>query len=207
MTPSTFSHHNTIAPYLTALHSVLDLVPQHDVDAVVGALYAAYETDRIIYIAGNGGSAANASHFANDLAKATIVPGQPRFRVVALTDNMALLTAWANDASYADAFAEQMRPLIRPGDVFVAISGSGNSLNILRAAEVAHENGATVVGFMGFDGGRLRAHCDCGILVPCDVMAQVEDAHLIIQHAICTYLREVIAYADERSVFTTAADG
>lgn len=200
------THHDAVRSYLAELVNVLDAVPHRDIDAIVRALLAAYEQDRIIYIAGNGGSAANASHFANDLAKATIVPGQRRFRVIALTDNVPLITAWANDSSYADSFAEQLIPLIRPGDVFVAISGSGNSENILRAVEVARMSDATVVGFTGFDGGRLRARCDCCVLVPCDVMAQVEDAHLIIQHAVCSYLREVIAHADS-TVSTAAADG
>ncbi len=200
------THRDAIQPYLAALSDVLAAVPHRDVEAAVELLLATYREDRTIYIAGNGGSAATASHFANDLAKATIVPGQRRFRVIALTDNVPLLTAWANDSSYADAFAEQMQPLIRPGDLFIAISGSGNSENILRAADVARANGAIVVGFTGFDGGKLVARCDRTVLVPCVVMAQVEDAHLIIQHAVCSYLREVIAH-DASDVSTAAADG
>jgi D-sedoheptulose 7-phosphate isomerase len=200
------SHHNAIRPYLAELDAVLAGVPHQAIDTVVRALLTAYDDGRMIFIAGNGGSAATASHFANDLAKATIVPGQPRFRVIALTDNVPLLTAWSNDSSYADAFAEQLRPLVRPGDVFIAISGSGNSENVLRAADVAHTSGAIVIGLTGFDGGKLRDRCHQSVHVPCTVMAQVEDAHLIIQHAICLYLREVIADA-ARIVSTAAADG
>jgi len=200
------THRDAIQPYLAELCAVLAAVPHRDVEATVELLLATYREDRTVFIAGNGGSAATASHFANDLAKATIVPGQRRFRVIALTDNVPLLTAWANDASYADAFAEQVRPLIRPGDLFIAISGSGNSENILRAVDVARANGARVAGFTGFDGGKLVARCDRSVLVPCAVMAQIEDAHLIIQHAVCSYLREVIAHAAD-AVSTAAADG
>jgi len=199
-------HHNATQPYFAALDEVLAAIPQYQIDAIIRLLLIAHDEDRMVYIAGNGGSAATASHFANDLAKATIVPGQPRFRVIALTDNVPLLTAWANDSSYADAFAEQLLPLIRPGDLFIAISGSGNSENILRAVNVAQTSGATVIGFTGFDGGALLARCDACVLVPCSVMAQVEDAHLIIQHAVCSYLREVIANVDS-TVSAAAADG
>ncbi|HEY7908048.1 MAG TPA: SIS domain-containing protein [Thermomicrobiales bacterium] len=200
------THRDAIQPYLVELNAVLAAVPHRDVEAIVELLLATYDEDRTVFIAGNGGSAATASHFANDLTKATIVPGQRRFRVIALTDNVPLLTAWANDASYADAFAEQLRSLIRPGDLFIAISGSGNSENILRAADFARSSGARVAGFTGFDGGKLVAQCDRSVLVPCSVMAQVEDAHLIIQHAVCSYLREVIAHA-AHAVSTAAADG
>jgi D-sedoheptulose 7-phosphate isomerase len=200
------THRDAIQPYLVELNAVLAAVPHRDVEAIVELLLATYDEDHTVYIAGNGGSAATASHFANDLTKATIVPGQRRFRVIALTDNVPLLTAWANDASYADAFAEQLRSLIRPGDLFIAISGSGNSENILRAADFARSSGARVAGFTGFDGGKLVAQCDRSVLVPCSVMAQVEDAHLIIQHAVCSYLREVIAHA-ANAVSTAAADG
>ncbi len=201
------SHRDAIRPYLTELHAVLDVMPHQEIDTAVQALLTAYDNDRIVFIAGNGGSAATASHFANDLAKATIVPGQRRFRVIALTDNVPLLTAWANDSAYADVFAEQLEPLIRPGDVFIAISGSGNSGNILRAVDVARMSGAVIIGLTGFDGGKLRDRCDYSIHVPCCVMAQVEDAHLIIQHAICLYLREVIADAEQFAVSSAAADG
>ncbi len=200
------THHESTRPYIAELNAVLAATPHHGIDAVMRALLTTYENDHMVYIAGNGGSAATASHFANDLAKATIVPGQRRFRVIALTDNVPLLTAWANDSSYADAFSEQLIPLIRPGDLFVAISGSGNSENILRAADVARMSGATVVGFTGFDGGKLLKRCDACVFVPCNVMAQVEDAHLVIQHALCAYLREVIANA-ESTISSAAADG
>lgn len=200
-------HQDAIRPYLAELDAVLATMPHQMIDAAVQALLAAYENDRIVFIAGNGGSAATASHFANDLAKATIVPGQRRFRAIALTDNVPLLTAWANDSAYGDVFAEQLEPLIRPGDVFIAISGSGNSENILRAASTARMSDAVVIGLTGFDGGMLRDRCDYCIHVPCNVMAQVEDAHLIVQHAMCLYLREVIADAGQHAISSAAADG
>jgi len=139
---------------------------------------------------GNGGSAATASHFACDLAKGTITPGRPRFRVTALTDNVPLMTAWSNDVSYDDVFADQLSGLIRRADVVVAISGSGNSANILRAVEVALRMGGITIGLSGFDGGQLSTMVDVPVVVPCDCMEQIEDVHVVLCHLMCTVLRE-----------------
>jgi D-sedoheptulose 7-phosphate isomerase len=142
---------------------------------------------------GNGGSAATASHFACDLSKGTLMPGRPRFRVIALTDNMALFSAYANDYGYDSVFAQQLASIMRPGDVVVGISGSGNSPNVISAIELANKMQATTIGLTGFEGGKLSSLVDICVLVPNHCMEQIEDIHLMLEHTICTCLRKAIA--------------
>ncbi|MBX6343186.1 MAG: SIS domain-containing protein [Thermomicrobiaceae bacterium] len=179
--------------YLDDLKGILDRIPLEVVDRVIDRLAEAAVARQRVFIFGNGGSASTASHFACDLAKGTIPTAPSRLRVVALTDNVALMTAWANDAAYQEIFAEQLRNLVEPGDVVIAISASGRSPNVLRAVEVAAEHGATTVGMTGFDGGQLVDMVDYPILVTGGTIEQIEDAHLILQHLICTSLRERFA--------------
>ena len=143
---------------------------------------------RKVFIFGNGGSAALASHFANDLAKGTIVEGKPRFRVISLNDNIPLLTAWANDSDYQKIFSEQLANLIEPNDLVLAISTSGNSQNILKAVELARASGAATVGLLGARGGALRDIVDLAITVPLDDTGQVEALHAVLCHLITTSL-------------------
>jgi D-sedoheptulose 7-phosphate isomerase len=177
-----------IRHYFTTVQALLDDTPFDAVDAVVDVLMNAARDGRTVYICGNGGSAATASHMACDLAKRPVVAGQPRLRVIALTDNVALMTALSNDTSYEEVFAEQLRPLVRPGDVVIGISGSGSSRNVLNALHVAHDAGAVTVGFCGYDGGPLKALADYPVHVPSHTMAMVEDVHLMLEHAICEQL-------------------
>jgi D-sedoheptulose 7-phosphate isomerase len=177
-----------IQQYMTSLKQVMDDIPFAAVDQVVDVLARACYAGQTVFICGNGGSAATASHFACDLAKRPIVAGQPRFRVVSLTDNTALMTALSNDISYDMVFAEQLAPLVRAGDVLIAISGSGNSPNVLNAVQAAARAGAVTVGFCGYDGGRLKTLVDYPVHVPCHIMAMVEDVHLMLEHAICEKL-------------------
>jgi len=176
--------------YLDELKTLLDKLPLAQVERAAEVLFRAYETDRTLFVFGNGGSAALASHMASDLGKATHVPGPAslqgvkRLKVLALTDNVPLLTAWANDSSYENAFAGQMENFIQAGDVALAISGSGNSPNVLRALELARRAGATTIGLAGCGGGRMKALLDCPIVVPSHNMQQVEDAHLVLAHMI-----------------------
>jgi D-sedoheptulose 7-phosphate isomerase len=160
-------------------------------------LLRAYEEGRRIFLFGNGGSASLASHFACDLGKGTVIHGDhgKRFQAIALTDNLALLTAWANDSSYDDVFAEQLRNLIQPGDVAFAISGSGNSPNVLLALQVAREFGALNIGLGGFQGGKMKALCDICMVVPSDNMQIIEDLHVGIAHALFTIVRYRISSA------------
>ena len=176
--------------------NVLRNLPYSTIEKVAGELVRAYREGRTIYLFGNGGSAALASHFACDLGKGTTreCSGGKRFRVIALTDNIPLLTAWANDSSYEDVFAEQLRNLFIPGDLAVAISGSGNSPNVLRALKVAAALGGTTVGITGYSGGMMKSLCNYCIVVPSDNMQVIEDFHLSVSHAlftrVCQYMRE-----------------
>jgi D-sedoheptulose 7-phosphate isomerase len=177
-----------IRHYFRMVQDLLNVIPFDAVDRVVEVLEQARLAGQTVFICGNGGSAATASHFGNDLAKRTTVPGQPRFRVISLTDNNAIMTALSNDIGYDVVFSEQLIPLVRSGDVVIGISGSGNSPNVLNAMRVASEAGATTIGFCGFDGGQLKAMVDIPVHVPSDVMPMVEDAHLMLEHAICERL-------------------
>ena len=175
--------------YLRHLARTLDALSRAEIWAAVDLLLAAGSARRRIYLVGNGGSAATASHMANDLNKQASVPGRPPLRAIALTDNVPLITAWANDEEYAECFARQLANHLEAGDVLVAISTSGNSPNVLRALESAREAGAVTIGFTGRDGGRLRDLVDCCVLVPCDDVGQQEDVHLVLNHVITTALR------------------
>ncbi len=174
--------------YFSTVQDLLNHTPFDAVDQVVEVLSSANRAGQTVFICGNGGSAATATHFGCDLAKRPIVAGQPRFRVVALTDNNALMTALSNDIGYDAVFSEQLIPLVRSNDVLIGISGSGNSRNVLNAVEVAREAGAVTIGFCGYDGGKLKGMVDIPVHIPSHTMAMVEDVHLMLEHAICERL-------------------
>jgi D-sedoheptulose 7-phosphate isomerase len=180
-----------IHDYTTTLQDLLGRLPEDDIIRVVDEIVEAGERGSTIFILGNGGSAATASHFACDLAKGTQRPDRRSFRVMALTDNVPLITAWGNDTSYERVFAEQLRPLVVADDLVIGISGSGNSPNVIEAMRVAREAGARTIGWTGFRGGRLREMVDQCVIVPSESMEQIEDVHLILEHAVCTTLRRI----------------
>jgi D-sedoheptulose 7-phosphate isomerase len=193
-TPSQFA-----ATYLADLKNVLDRLPLDKLDAIAAAIENAHAAGRQIFIIGNGGSAATASHMMNDLAKGTLghkgdAPWK-RFRVIALTDNVSLMTAWANDTDYNHIFSEPLKNLARPGDVLIAISASGNSPNILAAVEAAKQMGLTVLGLGGFSGGRLAQLADVSFVVPSHAYGPVEDVHMILDHILTGYLYEKLKSA------------
>ncbi|RMF38043.1 MAG: SIS domain-containing protein [Chloroflexi bacterium] len=189
-----------IIQYLEDVRTMLAQMPLESIEQVLQALLDVYEREGTVFIMGNGGSAATASHFAGDLAKGTAHPGLRRFRVVPLTDNVPLITAWANDVDYEWIFAEQLRNLVRPGDLVIGISGSGNSPNVLNAIALAREMGATTVGLTGGDGGKLALMADIAVIAPSDTMEQIEDAHLVLEHLICTTLRDEIRRREIASI-------
>lgn len=158
----------------------------HDgVNQIADMVVKAYESGQTVFTFGNGGSASLASHLACDLAKGTAYcNGGKRLRVLALTDNIPVLTAWANDSGYDDVFSEQLRNFIQAQDVALAISGSGNSKNVLNALQVARQAGATTVGISGFQGGEMKSLCDICVVVPSNNMQIIEDLHLAIAHSI-----------------------
>jgi D-sedoheptulose 7-phosphate isomerase len=179
-------------PYFELLSRSIARLPYAQVDGVVDVLLEAYRTQHTVFIFGNGGSAALASHFACDLGKGTVNGSSKRFRVMALTDNIPLMTAWANDSNYEDIFAEQLANFAVAGDIAFAISGSGNSPNVLKALRLARQCGMTTAGLTGFSGGQMRALCDSCIVVPCDNMQIIEDLHLCIAHSLFTCVRSRI---------------
>ncbi len=179
-----------IRQYLTEVQQVLGRIPLEALEEAIDVLLSAAYVGSTVFIMGNGGSAATASHFACDLAKGAIVPGGPRFRAIALTDNVPLITAWSNDVAYEDIFAEQLCNLMGRGDVVVAFSGSGNSPNVLRAVALARQQGGITIGFSGFDGGRLSRIVDVPVVVSCHCMEQIEDVHLVLCHLTTTALRQ-----------------
>jgi D-sedoheptulose 7-phosphate isomerase len=175
--------------YFSVVESTLRELPFVMIDRVADALWRAYAENRTIFVFGNGGSAALASHCACDLGKGTAVNGNRRFRILALTDNVPLMTAWANDASYEDVFAEQLAALVHENDIALAISASGNSPNVLKALQVAKDAGAFTIGLTGFQGGRMKAICDLCVIVPSDNMQVIEDLHVSVNHAVFSALR------------------
>jgi D-sedoheptulose 7-phosphate isomerase len=178
--------------YLTQLARTLAAIPRDALVSVTQALWETYERDGTIIVCGNGGSAATASHFACDLAKWTINPDRRRLRALALTDNVPLMTAWSNDRSYESLFVEQLLTHYRPGDLLVAISGSGNSPNVIQAVAWANQAGAPTVGLSGFDGGKLAQLSRYSLHVENHVMPQVEDAHSAVCHALAVQLGVLI---------------
>jgi len=178
--------------YFTELKQTLDNLPEGLISEVIEILHAARLKQSKIFIIGNGGSASTASHFVCDLAKNTRKEGWPSFRVIGLTDNIAILSAYANDEGYENVFAQQLANLVEPDDLVIAISASGNSPNVLKAVELASQRGAFTIGFTGFTGGILGKLVDINLHVPSNVIEHVEDAHLMLEHLVCKALREIV---------------
>ncbi len=189
--------YDEIEHYWLELASIMRAMPFDMLAKAAELLLDCYRRGGTVFILGNGGSAATASHFACDLAKGTQAAGLPAFRVVSLSDNVPLMTAWANDTNYDRIFAEQLATLIRPADIVIAISASGNSPNILAAARVARQSGSLIIALTGQDGGKLSRLVDLTIYVPARSIEQVEDAHLVIAHSLCVVLRGRL-YAEAR---------
>ena len=175
--------------YLLAVQGVLARLDHAIVDRMVEVVWRGYQEGRTLFLFGNGGSAALASHFACDIGKGTIAGKRKRLKTVALTDNVALITAWANDKAYDAIFAEQLESLAEKGDIALAISGSGNSPNVIRGLETARRIGAETLLLTGFEGGRAKALSDLCLVVPSDSMQLIEDAHLCATHAIFLAIR------------------
>ena len=193
---------DSVDMYLTQLGTVLAEMSREQIREVIQVLLDGWRRGCKVFLLGNGGSAATASHMANDLNKGAIVSGQPRFKALALSDNIPLMTAWANDTSYERIFVEQMLNFLEPDDIVLGISCSGNSPNVLRAMEVAREHGAITLGFAGREGGRLGGLVDHCIYVPSDHIGHQEDVHMILDHLIIGTLRQLIEADAEREAST-----
>ncbi len=177
--------------YKTYTAEAVDSVSQVEVERFIDSLYDAYDRGATIYVIGNGGSAANASHFAQDLAKGTCssMDQEKRIRALSLTDNFAFVSALGNDEGYDQVFVQQLRTFCRPGDLLVAISGSGNSPNILRAVEYARDNDVKSIGVTGFTGGKLIDLVDESLHVPLNDMCTAESVHSILFHYVILELK------------------
>lgn len=176
--------------YLKYLTSCFDSIDCGEIEAFIQLLLEARESGSSVFFIGNGGSAATASHFANDLSIGTRTGDDRPFRAISLTDNVAVMTALANDEGYDAMFIDQLKVQFRKGDSLVAISASGNSPNVIKAVEYAKARGATIVGLTGFDGGKLRPLSDISLHVATEKgeYGPVEDMHMIFDHLIGSYL-------------------
>lgn len=192
-----------VPSYLEELSGAIRELPLPSIHDLVRVFLDAYKRERTVFLFGNGGSASLASHMMCDLGKGTAPDAGKRLRAVALTDNVALMTAWANDMRYEAIFAEQLENLLEPGDVAFAISGSGNSPNVLAALNFARRAGAVTAGVTGFQGGKMKALCDVCVVVPSDNMQIIEDLHLSIAHSVFRVLRHEIEEANRPAPATS----
>ena len=163
----------------------------NSVNNIISQLIKARNIGNKIYTFGNGGSASTASHFVSDLLKTTITKSDKRFMAISLTDNFAVNSAWANDVSYDHIFVEQLKNFLTKNDIVIGFSGSGNSLNVIKALEFAKDNGAITIGFTGMSGGKLSKICDYSYVVPSDNMLTIESFHIMLCHGIIFTLREL----------------
>jgi D-sedoheptulose 7-phosphate isomerase len=179
-----------IKAYKAACLSVLEKISDESVAELIELLGKARHEGRRIFICGNGGSAATASHFATDLGKGASLGREKRFKVLSLTDNVPWITAMANDTDYSQIFVEQLRNYAEPEDVLLAFSGSGNSPNVLRAIHWANENRLVTIGITGHPGGKLAELARHPVVVPSSHMGVIEDAHFVIQHILGYFFME-----------------
>lgn len=183
---------DTIDNYIYDFQQTLMRMKTGPIRQAVNVLHEARLSQAQVFIFGNGGSASTASHFACDLAKNTRIPGWPNFKVLPFTDNMALMTAYANDEGYENVFSQQLASFARPSDVVIGISTSGNSPNVINAIALANEMKTTTVGLTGYDGGRLAQMVDINLHVPSNLIEQIEDIHLMFEHVITYTLRDML---------------
>jgi D-sedoheptulose 7-phosphate isomerase len=192
---------NCAKSYFGGLSATLQNLTYAAIDQIAEALLRAYKDRAAVFLFGNGGSAALASHLACDLGKGTAIEGRERFRVLSLTDNVPLMTAWANDSRYEDIFSEQLRNFVRPGDLAFAISGSGNSPNVLNGLRTSKQAGAFNIGLTGYRGGKMKALCDLCVVVPSENMQVIEDLHLSISHCVFSLVYNGISHVSHSQAY------
>jgi D-sedoheptulose 7-phosphate isomerase len=176
--------------YTAALGEAMRNFDAPQFEKIIGILAAAYKGGKQIFIAGNGGSAGTANHFVCDFGKnAVLQPGKRRFRIISLSDNVEKITALGNDIAFEEIFRQQLINLMNDGDVFIAISASGNSPDLVRACEYAQEKNAPIIVLAGFSGGRIKDFAETALVVPLKSYEQIEDIHLIVLHMIVYYFK------------------
>jgi D-sedoheptulose 7-phosphate isomerase len=178
--------------YIKDLKKVLDTFPHDKFKEIAKILITAYNANKQIFIMGNGGSGATASHFVCDINKGCCLELEKKFRVICLNDNMPSILAYANDISYQNIFIEQLKNFLQSGDIVIGISGSGNSENVIRALSYAKKMNARTIGLSGFDGGKLAKMVDVALVVSVDDMQKIEDIHMIVVHMLMQYLYNVL---------------
>lgn len=178
--------------YTERVSKALKDSPFNGLEEVTNVLLEARKINKWVFLAGNGGSASTASHFANDMVKGLSITGKKRFRAKALCDALPIMTALANDYNYDQVFEEQLKNYASQGDVLILFSGSGNSPNVVNAARYGMENGMTVISFVGRDGGKLKEYSNVCCIAATNSMEEIEDVHLVWGHALATVLRSII---------------
>ncbi|WP_274362973.1 SIS domain-containing protein [Paenibacillus thermotolerans] len=186
--------------YATQYINTLQTLDFSIVERIFHEMDRARRDDRQVFVVGNGGSAASASHWACDFGKGINVDGAKRLRVTSLADNAAWMTALGNDLSYGDIFAEQLKNSLRPGDVVVGLSVSGNSENVVRAFQYAKEQGAIVIALVGAKKGRMEALADIALVIPSEDYGIVEDVHMFVNHVISQHMKQVNVIEAEAAV-------
>ncbi len=182
--------HSFPSLYKTDLLQAVETIDLAKVGEAIDILRRARDEKRHIFVCGNGGSASTASHFVCDMVKGASFGREARFRIMALTDSLPTITAYSNDVSYDCVFAEQLKNFAQPGDVVIAISGSGNSPNVLRAIEYAGSIGCRTIALTGRDGGKLGPLAELNLLASVPHMGRIEDVHMIVMHMICYYFMD-----------------
>lgn len=194
----------SITAYFAEVDEMMRAISLPNLQAALRLLEQAYYQGHRIFMMGNGGSAATASHFALDLAKNTIMEGAPRLKAISLTDHVPLITAWSNDTAYEHIFSEQLASMIEAGDVVIGISASGNSPNVINALRLAQRNHASTIGLLGAKGGKIKQIVDVAVLAPGKNIEQEEDAHMILAHVITRHMREVVRSYAQRLLLAGA---
>lgn len=180
-----------IAAYFSRLKKTIDLVDKNELSTLMNVLVSAREVGKQVFVMGNGGSSATASHYVCDFNKGISVDHKKKFKLICLNDNIPSLMAYANDFSFEDIFVEQLKNFFQKGDIVLGISGSGNSKNVLKAIEYANQHGGITIGLTGYDGGRLKEMACYGVHIPIDDMQIAEDLHMVLDHCmmkiLCNY--------------------
>lgn len=186
-----------IENYISKLTRTLKELNIKDIEQCSRVLLDAYENKKNIFICGNGGSASTASHFACDINKGVSYGLDKRFKIIPLTDNLATISAYSNDVNYDFIFLEQIKNFYNPGDVLIGISGSGNSMNVLKAIEFVNENKGVTIGWTGFQGGKLKEVSQFSINANIDDMQISEDIHMTLVHLMMKILRKKLTGSED----------
>ena len=186
-------YRNEIMAYFEKEKATLDAISKEDLSNLMNLLMEAKDDGRTIFIMGNGGSAATASHYVCDFNKGTSYGKEKMFKFICLNDNVPTMMAYANDLSYADVFVGPLKNFMQKGDVVIGISGSGNSENVVRAIKYANDNGGVTVGITGYNGGKVKQMSKYNVHVPVDDMQITEDLHMVLDHCmmkiLCNYAK------------------